>query len=311
MISQNFNKPSLDLDHQLQLLTSRGLKITNKTQAYHYLNYVGYYRLSGYWRQFYQDQISSKHCFRAEIDFSQVIEFYEFDRELRILVLDGVERIEVAIRAVISNVLCQKYGGHWFLDKQNFKNNFNYNEFINKVKIDTNYEDRGGNNPIFKSYYKKYQEPVFPPSWMLAEGLSFGTWSKLYAFLARDKDKKEIAAKFALPWAIFQSWLQCICFVRNLCAHHAILGFRQFHIEPLKPKNWTSREQKHFTQYHSLYAQMVIIQHFLKIIAPGNGWADRLKILFLKHKNIPLQQMGFINNWEKETFWVEREIKIY
>jgi abortive infection bacteriophage resistance protein len=309
MIIKNFNKPSLDISQQLALLSSRGLIITNKLQAAHWLEYIGYYRLSGYWRYFYQDPIIATHAFKSETNFETLIEHYEFDRNLRILVLDGVERIEVAIRAAISNVLCQKYGGHWFLERNNFKNNFNFDEFIKKIKIETNYEERGGNNPIFKSYYKKYQFPELPPSWMLAEGLTFGTWSKIYAFLASDKDKKEIAKKFALPWAVFQSWIHCICFVRNLCAHHAILGFRKFHIEPLKPKNWQAREQAYFKNYHSLYVQLVLVQHFLKIISPDNDWADRLKTLLLKYKDLPYQEMGFINNWDQEPFWLERKLK--
>ena len=309
MPGKNFNKPPLTINQQLNLLASRGLQIANKAQAQHWLEHVGYYRLSGYWRSFYKNQQATTHLFQPQAKFELVTALYDFDRQLRILTLDGVERIEVSIRASISNVLTELYGSHWFLDITNFKSNFNYVDLINKIKQETNYEEYGANNPIFKAYYEKYQQPNFPPSWMLSEGLSFGTWSRIYAFLARDKDKKAIAARFSLSWIVFQSWLQCICFVRNLSAHHAILGFRQFHIQPLTPKTWQQAERKHFCASHSLYAQMVVIHYLLKVIAPGNDWACRLKQLLGRYPQIPALQLGFPPHWDQMPFWGERALK--
>ena len=43
-----FTKPPLSLSDQLALLVSRGLQVSDRADALHYLRHIGYYRLSGY-----------------------------------------------------------------------------------------------------------------------------------------------------------------------------------------------------------------------------------------------------------------------
>jgi len=112
-----YNKPALNEKEQLELLLSRGLVVSNHQRARHYLQFIGYYRLSGY-ALFYQDRHS--HNFYPNTNFDDILNLYIFDRELRLLVMDAVERIEVAIRACISNSLSLKHGSHWFLKPELF-----------------------------------------------------------------------------------------------------------------------------------------------------------------------------------------------
>ena len=49
---QTYCKPTLGLDAQIDLLISRGLEIPDRDKARHYLRFIGYYRLSGYYLTF-------------------------------------------------------------------------------------------------------------------------------------------------------------------------------------------------------------------------------------------------------------------
>lgn len=55
-----YNKTPLAIDEQLALLESRGLKITDKQQARHYLQFISYYRLSGYAQAFQDSTVNTE-----------------------------------------------------------------------------------------------------------------------------------------------------------------------------------------------------------------------------------------------------------
>ena len=76
------------------------------------------YRLKGYW--FHLIDPATKQ-FRQGTTLDMVRDRYEFDREIRALILVAVERLEVAIRTVICNFLSLKYSPHWYLDSKLFK----------------------------------------------------------------------------------------------------------------------------------------------------------------------------------------------
>jgi len=94
MKKRAYNKKPLSFADQLQQLKDRNLTVTDNASALHYLSQIGYYRLSAYFLP-YQNV---KDRFDDGITFGQIIDTYAFDRELRLLVFDCIERIEVAIR---------------------------------------------------------------------------------------------------------------------------------------------------------------------------------------------------------------------
>lgn len=97
MSKKKYNKIPLSFQDQLQLLKSRGLEITDESKAISYLEGISYYRLSAYFLPYQVE----KDKFNAGVSFKQIINTYSFDRELRLLVFDCIERIEVAIRTQI------------------------------------------------------------------------------------------------------------------------------------------------------------------------------------------------------------------
>ena len=106
-----FSKISLTPEQHIVLLKKRGLIFQDETRACHYLRFIGYFRLSGYFIPF-QVPGDPQHTFLPQTTFDQALQVYIFDRKLRLLVMDAVERIEVAIRTTISDVMGLAYSPH-------------------------------------------------------------------------------------------------------------------------------------------------------------------------------------------------------
>lgn len=84
---------------QLRILQSRGMHL-DSTEAASWLAHVGYYRLSGYWysyREMSDEPKKRLDTFVAGTNFHDVTLLYEFDRKLRSLLFDGIERLEVGL----------------------------------------------------------------------------------------------------------------------------------------------------------------------------------------------------------------------
>jgi len=137
-ISQHYKKIALTIDQQLELLIKQELIVKNPKRVLHYLRFIGYHRLSGYFRTF-QIQNTSEHIFKKGTTFDFIISLYIFDRKLRLLVMDAVERIEVAVRSTISSTMCEKYGPHWYLKPMLFKSSFNHKNLIKTIEYETGF----------------------------------------------------------------------------------------------------------------------------------------------------------------------------
>lgn len=123
-----FTKVPKEPKELVELLRQRGLVVRDAQRAERYLSTIGYYRLSGYFAPFECE----KDTFCHEVEFQDVLNLYIFDRKLRLHIMDAIERIEIAIRSVLSHVLCMRYGSHWYLNKDNkvFKDTFNHQILI-------------------------------------------------------------------------------------------------------------------------------------------------------------------------------------
>jgi abortive infection bacteriophage resistance protein len=128
-----YNKPALSYQQQLQQLEERGLEIGNKPKAYHLLESVSYYRLSGYWYPFLKNP-KSDHVFKEGASFDAAFDIYCFDRELRKLIAGEMEKIEVAIRAKMIYILSHSKGAFWFKNRLLFKKRSRHTDSLDKLK---------------------------------------------------------------------------------------------------------------------------------------------------------------------------------
>lgn len=82
-------KPALTFDQQADQLIRRGM-VGERDLMIRRLSCVNYYRLSGYWYPFRDGGDS----FKPGTSFDEVWNRYAFDRRLRLLAIDAIERIE-------------------------------------------------------------------------------------------------------------------------------------------------------------------------------------------------------------------------
>ena len=144
----------------------------------------GYYRLSAYWFPFRKivSGVPSDN-FLQNSSFEDAMELYRFDKELRILLMDVIERIEIATRVQIALVLGQR-------DTFAHENPawFNHRFVSDIVNGDTGYNKWIGrfNNMVdqsseeFVTHHKnKYGQTASLPIWIAIELWDFGMTSIL------------------------------------------------------------------------------------------------------------------------------------
>lgn len=221
-----YNKAPLTYTEQIELLKSRGLIFSDERRAQRHLANISYYRLSAYMLPYKQSENGIiLDTFRDGITWEMIYNLYVFDRKLRILVFDAIERLEIAIRTQIIYQLSHKYGSHW-QDRQDI---FNPPALVTlrngkTVTIDVyndiqkHIKEQLHNNKaeVFIQHYRdKYDKPENPPSWMSIEVMYFNHLSRICTGLKQRADINGIAAYFALPPKTFCSWLHTINYVRR------------------------------------------------------------------------------------------------
>ena len=107
-------KPPLTIKQQIQLLKSRKIVIGDELIVERILTTVGYYRLTAYLFPFRGKDASDDYAPGTSIE--KVWRYYRFDRSLRFLLIDAIERIEVAVKAMIVSRFTLDWTGFETLD---------------------------------------------------------------------------------------------------------------------------------------------------------------------------------------------------
>jgi len=300
-----YTKPALDVSAQLAQWQSRGLGVPDEQSAQHYLSVVGYYRLSAYSLPFQAG--NPDHHFVPDTGFDDILDLYVFDRELRLLLLDAIERIEVGLRSHIGNYMALIHGPHWYLDETHFVRSYAHKALL--AEIETHCKRK--KERFIKHYVGKYSSPSLPPSWVVTELLTFGQLSTIYDHLSSAADEKAIARMFGTQAELLRSWLQTLSYVRNVCAHHSRLWNRELGNAPKVPKkapgNWIEMPlvvaEEYIRPHLRLYLVLVIIEFLLQSVNPESTWHQRLFSLMQKHSNVSKAHMGMPENWNIDPFW--------
>lgn len=288
-----YTKPALAPADLLAHLVARGLSVPNPVDALHALEYVGYYRLLIYMRPFQAiDAASGKRRFLAGTTFEDVLALYGFDRELRLLCLDAVERIEVALRAAIVSQVAVPAGPHFYLDPAHFDRVDSFADFYQTAR-------REERHIAAKHYRRRYSTPEHPPIWTMMEASTFGVLSRLFSGLAL-RHRKAVALRFGYDETVLSSWFRSITLVRNLCAHHGRLWDAPMHVDqPLAAKKLRAEQ----TPTDRLYARLVAVAALLQMIDPDSGWKGRLVALMGRYPSVPRAPMGMPAGWETRPLW--------
>lgn len=136
-----YNKKPLTIEQQISKLEIRGLEFGNKELAANYLSNISYYRLRAYTFPFQDNsEPDNDHCFtRKGISFEDIIDLYCFDRRLRSLVFNALEKIEVAFRTkIIYTYSISTNDSHWYVNAGHFENEQDFETLIKEIANEIN-----------------------------------------------------------------------------------------------------------------------------------------------------------------------------
>jgi len=317
-----YSKPWLTVDQQIDRLRARGVLVGDPVSAAEFIHRVGYYRLVGY-----------LHPFRARTDgvepVSELLEEYrrgtsidhgrllmEFDRDLRLLVLDAVERIEVAVRTRIAHVVGRN-GPFAHLEPASFTQSFvtvdetgtsGHDRWFERVR-----DRQSRSDETFVLHFRtRYAGRM--PIWALTEILEFGQVARLFGGLANPIATEVAEAVGAPSKRVLGSWLASIIYVRNVAAHHARLFNRKLVVAPKRPAGVAAfdhlRTTEHPKQVFGVYGALLAMAVLLERIDPECDWNGRLRDLFTRFPDVPgmgTRDLGAPSGWESEPVWSSAE----
>lgn len=321
----SYSRPHLSFDDQLTVLKARGLSVTDDTAALSYLRRLGYYRLSAYWYPFRRStplieggKIVGRRIeddFVPGATFQSAVELYVFDKHLRMLVMDAIERIEVAVRVDIAHFLGERHTfahtevnelhGHFAKKVQPKTGTTKHADWL--AKLD---ELTGRSKEEFVKHYRDtYGLPL--PVWVAIEVWDFGLLSNFYAGM-KVADQAALSTRFGVPDPeVMASWLRTLNYVRNIAAHHSRFFNRNMIDQPKMPK---AGEVAMFDPVLPSiyigrpYATLCILSFLMRQVCPSSTWQHRVVELlgrFPASASIRLDvgALGCHPGWESELFW--------
>lgn len=299
MSKEDYPKKILTLDKQITQLKDRGLVVDDDKLAKNYLKNISYFRLQGYWWEFQVDK--ENHKFKKGTNFNDIINLYTFDRKLRLLLFDVIERIEIALRTKLIYYPSIELGQWWFEDKGNFFNEIYFDESIEEIEK----ELKRTKEIFITKHYEKYGTEHKPPAYKTLEIVSFGCLSKLYSNLKNDINSKDrIAIEFDLPNPNFlKSWLLTFNTLRNVIAHHSRLWNRKIHFPPKVLGKPNSDFVGPPEDERSMYYLVSCLLYVLNKVSPGHSLKQKIKNLLNENEFVDIEEMGFPKDWEDQPLW--------
>lgn len=316
-------KPATIIDQQIEILRERGMTL-DESLARQWLANVSYYRLSGYWYSYRvlpadADPKTPRRLdiFETKTSFSDIARLYEFDRKLRTLIHDGMERIEVGLRARISDRLALT-DALSYLDPALFRPEFDHSTWLDTALARV--ERAKKRDSAIKHYASNYGEY---PIWVLVEALDFSDISQLFDGMVL-ADQRAISESLGLvvdsdrltakqkgsyyrqdPLA---RWCEQFTVLRNICAHHGRLWNRS--LTPASTnalRTITDLSSLPRGQSDRIFGAILLMSFLLRQISPGTSWPNKVRHL-IESEYLPLEsrsitEMGIPQEWQKLSLW--------
>jgi abortive infection bacteriophage resistance protein len=278
---RKYSKKALSVSQQVDLLRERRLEINDEAQLNHYLKNISYYHLSGYFKPFQ----NADESFVVGTTFSDILNIYFFDRKLRLLFINALERIEKSFKAQFVNTIAVANGPDCLVSESRFTKHLDL--IVRNLK--------NTKEPFIKQFKAKYTDD-YPPTWILCEVLSFGDINNIYRNSLDRAEQQIIAEYYQMNWRYLYSWLEHLREVRNICAHYSRLWNKRI-TKKLK-------QQRDFmlpTYESKIFDTIIITGTLLKTVSPTYNWLKEILNLIQEYsfKEEQLKHMGFPSDWTK------------
>ncbi|MCC8117552.1 MAG: Abi family protein [Bacteroidales bacterium] len=268
------------------------MKIKDVRKCEDYIRNIGYYRLSGYLYPFLSEP-KTNHIYKPDASFDAAISLYRFDKKLRMLLFNEIEKIEVAFRSAMANIVASSTRNpFWMTTPSVFANSSVFEHTMSLV--DKEYRH---SKEEFISHFKNTYANPYPPAWILVEILPLGVLTRIYENIADITLRKEIAMRFELPMPVFASWLTTLTLTRNSCGHHNRVWNKLNSIQPKKPKKLKRNWINNTTAVNRIFYNISIIKFFIDIISPTNDMKSHIIDFFTAYLMVDIRAMGFPPNW--------------
>ena len=307
-------KQHLSREAQLELLKARGLVVSDDDRALLTIERLGYYRLSGYFYPLRRTRPVGEpgrlDDFVGGASIELVESLAEFDKGLRLLALDAIEAIEIAVRVAVAHRLGRLNAeahlteslldrGFTLPDPRGLHGTSKHQQWIERFE-----EACTKSREDFCKHHKANYGGKMP-IWVAIELWDFGSLSRFFEGMQR-RDQQAIAGAFgSIDGAILTNWLRSLSFVRNVSAHHARLWNRTMvdviKLPALERCRILSPLHRNSRAVEKLFGPLTCARFLLRRINPKSKWHEKLKAhiaSFPATTLLSLEAAGFSTGWE-------------
>jgi abortive infection bacteriophage resistance protein len=318
------------VEQLIELLAGRGLGVEPRATAQHLLQTVGHYRLDAFYAAFYSE--AKKFDVSVPIQVEDVASLYSFDRRLRLLILGPLEKIEVALRALIVKELGDylvrsgrpqpvfiRLFDKEFYDFSDPASQHKYDISIDSCRRSTwvkwrrtlSRDERKLPKSELNKLFADYRKGL--AAWEVLQAASFGPLANIFSIL-KPEIATNIARYFQLPRHVLASVLYALKNLRNSCAHHNPIwnwDARKRSAAFLFPRAYEQPAQITTANRDRLYAYCAAIHILLSVLSQGNSsWYRRLKKLSNEYNTLYSGKMGFPSDWQTLPFWCVSDVQV-
>ena len=286
------HQPPMTIDEQIENMKSLGLIVDNEEYAGKILNDISYFRLIKAYSLGYKPKNGN---YYEGVTFEQIVELYLFNANLRQSTFAEIEKIEVNVRCRIANYFAETYGVLGYKDSANFADIEYHKTFMTDIEEEIR---RNSKAPFVRNFKENYEGGELP-IYALVEVFSFGTLSKFFKNM-KNADKKAVAKSFGIGYTYFESWLESIAYVRNICAHYGRIYNAKFSKTPVLYKEYTQLGIGN----NRMFGVMLCMKQILKNDRHWNSYVNHIEKLVDKYEHVDVKTMGFPDGWKK---WLLQE----
>lgn len=289
------DKKFTSIEQQIELLKSRGLLILDEEKAKEFLVRNNYYRVSGY-----SLTLRSHDRFFPSTDFQNIVDIYEFDHELRHILLKYINKIEVTMKSIYSHEFTKIYG------PLGYRNPVYFSDFKEHSRIIEKAEEQKNRRHAHEAYLKHFIDELNQdiPLWAYVELFTISDISCLYS-ISEETIKNVVAKEMGLLFnkgsVILGKFMHSMTILRNLCAHGSRLYNRLFEQKPSLSKKEIAllRELPDGTRDNShLFGFILIMKRLLKS-SEFSFVKNEIIDLSKKYPFVDLKYYGFCETWKK------------
>lgn len=131
--------------------------------------------------------------FYNSVSFQNIMDIYNFDYELRHIIPQYVEIIEVQMKSLFSYEFTRLHGPLGYLNEEFFTDTLKYKQIIKKANMQA--MKRLPNEAYLKHFIKETEHPL--PLWVYVDLLTISDISILYS-ISENKIKNAVALNFGL-----------------------------------------------------------------------------------------------------------------